>query len=134
MCHKFLLPLVKADVRRLPGWISPPGLEDDTTATIGGRTTAGRRLSILAFYRTWNGREAEPLGAMDGTASTENLATQLAETFALAHERARNDVVLTVSDFQHLQLLAVVPEEPRHSNPYGRHKKESMPLKRRAVG
>jgi hypothetical protein len=46
----------------------------------------------------------------DGTASIEGIAAQLAETFAVAYETAVDDVVRVVSDFQHLQLLEVVPE------------------------
>ena len=53
----------------------------------------------------------------EGNASIEDIAAQLAETFAVEYETARNDIVRVIRDFQHLQLLEVIPEQPLHPNP-----------------
>ena len=51
----------------------------------------------------------------DGQASIEAIAAQLAETFDVEYETALNDVVRVMRDFQHLQLLEVVPQQPLDS-------------------
>ena len=51
----------------------------------------------------------------DGKASIEDIAVQLAETFAVEAETALNDVVRVMRDLQHLQLLEVVPQQPLDS-------------------
>jgi len=51
----------------------------------------------------------------DGTASVEDIAAQLAETFAVAYEAALHDVGRVLSDLQRLQLLEVVPDHTLRS-------------------
>jgi hypothetical protein len=51
----------------------------------------------------------------DGKASIEDIAAQLAETFDVEYETALNDVVCVIRNFQHLQLLEVVPQQPLDS-------------------
>jgi len=53
----------------------------------------------------------------NGEASLEDIATQLAETFAVEYETALDDVVRVIRDLQHLQLLEVIPQQPLHPNP-----------------
>jgi hypothetical protein len=53
----------------------------------------------------------------EGNASIEDIAAQLAEAFAVEYETALDDVVRVMRDFQHLQLLEVIPQQPLHPNP-----------------
>ena len=53
----------------------------------------------------------------DGKASIEVIAAQLAETFDVEYETALNDVVRVIRDFQHLQLIEVIPEQPLYPKP-----------------
>ena len=53
----------------------------------------------------------------DGKASLEDIAAQLAETFAVAYEIAFKDVVQVIRQFQDLQLLEINRDQPVCSNP-----------------
>ena len=53
----------------------------------------------------------------DGKASIEDIAAQLAETFAVEDETALNDVVRVIRDFHHLQLLEIASDQPLYPKP-----------------
>jgi methyltransferase-like protein len=53
----------------------------------------------------------------DGKASLEDIAAQLAETFAVAYETALKDVVQVIRQFQDLQLLEINRDHPVCSTP-----------------